>query len=50
MVAWIWLGGLVVLLGGALALWPTARRAPVGAPASARAVIAGGADGRPARD
>ena len=50
MVAWIWLGGLVVLLGGALALWPVARRAPAGVPAGARAAIAGGADGRPARD
>jgi cytochrome c-type biogenesis protein CcmF len=50
MVAWIWLGGLVVLLGGVLALWPAARRAPAAVPASARAAIAGGADGKPARD
>ena len=27
MVAWIWLGGVVVLLGGGLALWPAGRRA-----------------------
>ena len=50
MVAWIWLGGLVVLLGGVLALWPGARRAPAGVPASARPAIAGGAGGRAARD
>ena len=29
MIAWIWLGGLVVLMGGGLALWPAGRRAPV---------------------
>jgi cytochrome c biogenesis factor len=43
MVAWIWLGGVVVLLGGALALWPVGRRASAVAPAAARAAIAGGA-------
>jgi cytochrome c-type biogenesis protein CcmF len=42
MVAWIWLGGVVILLGGALALWPVGRRAPAVAPAAARAAIAGG--------
>ena len=42
MIAWIWLGGLVVLLGGVLALWPAGRRAPSAVPASARAAIAGG--------
>jgi cytochrome c-type biogenesis protein CcmF len=50
MVAWIWLGGIVILLGGALALWPAGRRAPAVAPAAARAAIAGGADGRPPHD
>jgi cytochrome c-type biogenesis protein CcmF len=50
MVAWIWLGGLVVVSGGALALWPVARRAPASVPAGARAAIAGGADGKPTRD
>jgi cytochrome c-type biogenesis protein CcmF len=50
MVAWIWLGGVVILLGGALALWPAGRRAPAVAPAPARAAIAGGADGRPPHD
>jgi cytochrome c-type biogenesis protein CcmF len=44
MVAWIWLGGVVVLLGGALALWPVGRGAPAVAPAAARAAIAGGAE------
>jgi cytochrome c-type biogenesis protein CcmF len=43
MVAWIWLGGVVILVGGALALWPVGRRAPAVAPAAARAAIAGGA-------
>jgi cytochrome c-type biogenesis protein CcmF len=50
MVAWIWVGGLVVILGGALALWPAARRAPATVPAGARAAIAGGANGTPPRD
>jgi cytochrome c-type biogenesis protein CcmF len=47
MVAWIWLGGLVVLLGGALALWPSGRRVPAVVPAAAPAAIAGGADPGP---
>ncbi len=34
MVAWIWLGGLVILLGGTLALWPAGRRAPATVPAA----------------
>ncbi len=50
MVAWIWLGGLVVILGGGLALWPAGRRASSAVPAGARAAIAGGADGRSASD
>ena len=50
MVAWIWLGGLVVLLGGALALWPAGRRAPATVPAAMPAAIAGGADPGPSRD
>jgi cytochrome c-type biogenesis protein CcmF len=50
MVAWIWLGGAVVLMGGALALWPAGRRAPATVPAAAPAAIAGGADGRPPHD
>ena len=44
MVAWIWLGGLVILLGGTLALWPAGRRAPATVPATSPAAIAGGAD------
>src|SRR5262245_25855553 len=50
MVAWIWLGGAVVVLGGVLALWPAARRVPAVAPAMGRAVIAGGAGAEPPRD
>jgi cytochrome c-type biogenesis protein CcmF len=50
MVAWIWLGGVVVLLGGLLALWPVGRRAPATVPAAARAAIAGGGDPEPSRD
>ena len=50
MVAWIWLGGGIVLLGGALALWPAGRRAPATMPTAARAAIAGGADPGPAPD
>jgi len=50
MVAWIWLGGAVVLLGGLLALWPAGRRAPATVPAAARAAIAGGGGPEPSRD
>jgi cytochrome c-type biogenesis protein CcmF len=50
MVAWIWLGGLVVLMGGGLALWPAGRRAPVTVRATAGAAIAGGGGPEPPRD
>jgi cytochrome c-type biogenesis protein CcmF len=50
MVAWIWLGGAVVLLGGALALWPAGRRAAAAVPVGAPAPIAGGAGPEPPRD
>ena len=50
MVAWIWLGGAVVLLGGALALWPAGRRATVPVPGAAPAPIAGGAGSGSSRD
>jgi len=50
MVAWIWLGGAVVLLGGALALWPSGRRATVPVPGAAPAPIAGGAGSGSSRD
>jgi cytochrome c-type biogenesis protein CcmF len=42
MVAWIWLGGVVVVLGGGLALWPPGRRLREVAPSAAQAAIAGG--------
>ena len=50
MVAWIWLGGAVVLLGGGLALWPAGRRVPSAMPAGAAAPIAGGGGPDPSRD
>ena len=50
MVAWIWLGGAVVLLGGAHALWPAGRRATVPVPGAAPAPIAGGAGSGSSRD
>ena len=37
MVAWIWLGGFLVAIGSAFAIWPDARRSPVAAPVPARA-------------
>jgi cytochrome c-type biogenesis protein CcmF len=50
MVAWIWLGGAVILLGGVLALWPPGRRAAVSVPGAAPAPIAGGAGSGSSRD
>jgi cytochrome c-type biogenesis protein CcmF len=47
MVAWIWLGGGVIVLGGLLALWPERRRLPAAAPARARPVVAGAASPAP---
>ena len=28
LVSWIWIGALIVFMGGLIALWPPARRAP----------------------
>jgi cytochrome c-type biogenesis protein CcmF len=50
MVAWIWLGGAVVLAGGVLALWPTGRRAAAPLPAPAPAAIVVGAGSGSPRD
>jgi cytochrome c-type biogenesis protein CcmF len=50
MVAWIWLGGVVVLLGGLLALWPAARRLAATVPAGAPAAITGGSGRDSSRD
>ena len=47
MIAWIWLGGVVVVLGGLVALWPQGRRAPARVTAPQGAVIAGGSDAAP---
>jgi cytochrome c-type biogenesis protein CcmF len=41
MVAWIWLGGAVVVLGGLLALGPARRRAPVAVTVGTRAIAGG---------
>ena len=49
MIAWIWLGGVVVVTGGLLALWPAARRAPSTVRVAAGAAIAGGGP-EPPRD
>jgi len=38
MVSWLWIGGVVLTLGAALAIAPERRRAPATAPAGARAV------------
>jgi cytochrome c-type biogenesis protein CcmF len=49
MITWIWAGGLVVLMGGVLALWPAGRRAPSAVRVAAGAAIAGGGP-EPPRD
>ena len=46
MIAWIWLGGAVVVLGGMVVLWPRLRPAPAAAPAAERVAIAGASDAR----
>ena len=46
MIGWIWLGGLVVLLGGSVALWPGGRRLPATAAVPEDAAIAGAPDTR----
>ena len=47
MIAWIWLGGAVVVLGGVVVLWPRRRPAPAAVPAAERVAIAGASDPRP---
>ncbi len=47
MIAWIWLGGVVVLLGGLVALWPQGRRAPTARPAFSPEPPAGGVEAWP---
>jgi cytochrome c-type biogenesis protein CcmF len=44
MIAWIWVGGGVVVLGGLVALWPDRRRGP--APVLSAAAVAALSDGR----
>jgi cytochrome c-type biogenesis protein CcmF len=44
LIAWIWMGGVVVVLGGVLALLPAGRRTPAVVTAPERAALAGGAD------
>jgi cytochrome c-type biogenesis protein CcmF len=50
MVAWIWIGGVVVVLGGALALWPPGSRARAPVAAAAPAAISGASDPGPPSD
>ena len=44
LIAWIWLGGAVVVFGGLVALLPLGRRLPVSVPAREAAAIAGASD------
>jgi cytochrome c-type biogenesis protein CcmF len=41
LISWIWLGGLVVIGGGVIALWPSGRRLPASATVPERAAVAG---------
>ena len=41
MIGWIWVGGVVVVLGGLVALWPQSRRADVTVGTREAAAIAG---------
>jgi cytochrome c-type biogenesis protein CcmF len=45
MIAWIWLGGVVVVGGGLVAVWPQRRRAPAALTAREAAAISGASDG-----
>jgi cytochrome c-type biogenesis protein CcmF len=47
MIAWVWLGGLVVVLGGVVAVWPTGRRGVVRIPAGESARVTGRAEAWP---
>ncbi len=47
MIAGIWLGGAVVLLGGLVALWPQGRRVAARVTAPEAVVMAGGSDRTP---
>ena len=44
MIGWIWVGGVVVVLGGLVALWPQSRRAYVTVGTREAAAIAGASD------
>jgi hypothetical protein len=50
MVAWIWIGGVVVVLGGTLALWPPGSRARAPVAAAAPVAISGASDPGPPSD
>ncbi|MGH7320590.1 MAG: heme lyase CcmF/NrfE family subunit, partial [Candidatus Rokuibacteriota bacterium] len=47
MIGWIWVGGIVVVLGGLVALWPQRRRGAATVTAPERAVIAGASERAP---
>jgi cytochrome c-type biogenesis protein CcmF len=44
MIAWIWVGGAVIVLGGIVAIWPAGRRMPVPAAADEHAAVAAASD------
>jgi cytochrome c-type biogenesis protein CcmF len=46
LIAWIWIGGGVVVLGGLVAVWPGRRRVPAVVTASEAAAISGASDAR----
>ncbi len=47
MIAWVWLGGLVIVLGGVAALWPAGRRGLARIPSGEPAHVVGRAEASP---
>ena len=44
LIAWIWIGGVVVVAGGLVAIWPGRRRVPAMVTAGEAAAISGASD------
>jgi cytochrome c-type biogenesis protein CcmF len=44
LIAWIWIGGVVVVVGGLVAIWPARRRVPAVVTAGEAAAISGASD------